>query len=173
LEASASISALGLLAWFESIKKYFIDFKPETRTVVVNYTKKTSTIELAIHIGQGFRKKHRKIKLPIYENYKISKMKDESFHELKFLWRVEDNQWVLDAKKLPSSEWFLIEMEGVVEEKALEDLVHIKPAINRDSDEENDRYWLDSSLKNPTILDKLWHASNASNYHFPHISKCF
>jgi len=124
--------------------------------MTINYSRKTSTIGLALKIDEGFRKNHNKIKVPAYKGFKIARMQDAAFHELKSLWSINNDEWILDAKLLPPSDGYFIEMEGDVEEKNLKDLVHIKPALNRDSNEENDRYWLDSCIKNPKLLEQVW-----------------
>lgn len=158
LDPSFNFSPESILGWYDKIKTNFTDFKPETRTMTINYGRKTSVIELALKIEDGFRKNHQKIKLPAYNDYQIIRMKDDSFHNLKFLWQRDGNYWVLDASKLPSSEWFSIELEGSIQPNILKDLVHIKPAFNRDSDNDTDKFWLDASIKNPTIIDKMWQA---------------
>ena len=144
------------MAWFSKIKEYFRDFRPEARNMTINYSRKTSTISLALKIDEGFRKNHNKIKIPSYDGFKISSMKDATFHELKSIWRLENNEWILDAKLLPPSDGYFIEMEGDIDEKGIRDLVHIKPALNRDSNVDDDRFWLDSSLKNPKLLETIW-----------------
>ncbi len=35
-------------------------------------------------------------------------------------------------------------------------LVYVKPTTNQDNDEKNDRYWLESSLKNPDLLQRTY-----------------
>ena len=156
MESLFSATPESFIGWFEKIKKYFEDFKPETRTIIINYSKRTSTIGLVLHIDEGFRKNHNRIKIPHYPGFEISRMQDAIFRELKFLWMREADQWILDAKLLPPSDGYFIELEGLVEEQAIKDLVHIQPAINRDSDQVNDKYWLDSCIKNPTLLEKVW-----------------
>ena len=63
---------------------------------------------------------------------------------------------MLDANKLPASERYLVDMEGTVEKSILKRFVYIKPAMNRDNDEENDKYWLESSIKQPNSLEKIY-----------------
>ena len=156
MESLFSVTPESFFGWYEKIKKYFEDFKPETRTININYSKHTSTIGLSVQIDSGFRKKHNKIKIPVYKGFSIARMQDASFRELKFLWKIEGNYWILDAKELPPSDGYLIELEGQIEEKAVNELVRIQPATNRDSNDEVDKYWLDSSIKNPSLLEKVW-----------------
>lgn len=157
LSASASVGiSEGILGWYDKIKNNFTHFKPETKTMTLNYSKKTSIIGLHVSIPDGFRKEHNKIKIPAFPGFRITSMQDTTFQEIKSLWRLDTDNWILDARELPSSESYFIEMEGNVDEKTMKNLVHIKPALNRDNDKENDKYWLDASLKNPALLEKAW-----------------
>ena len=63
-DLSFSASPESVLAWFDRIKEYFKDFKPEARNMTINYARKTSTISLVLKIDEGFRKNHNKIKIP-------------------------------------------------------------------------------------------------------------
>lgn len=153
---SFNVSASDILKGFTTIKEYFKDFRPEARSMTINFSSQTSTIGLAIVIEEGFRKNHNKIKIPAYQNFKITKMQDASFHQIQSLWRHVDKEWILNARDLPPSAGYLIELEGAIEKNSLTDLVHIKPSINRDSNDEVDKYWLDASLKNPKMLEEIW-----------------
>lgn len=153
---SFSVSPSDIVVWFNTIKEYFKDFRPEARSMTINFSSQTSTIGLAIVVEEGFRKNHNKIKIPAYKNFKITKMQDASFHQIHSLWKYDNKNWVLNARDLPPSDGYLIELEGAIEETNLKNLVHIKPSINRDSNDDVDRYWLDASLKNPKMLEQLW-----------------
>ena len=153
---SVNISPGDALAWFDNAKSYFKDFRPTAKSMMINYSRKTSNIGLAVTIDKGFRKNHNKIKIPAYPGFSIKKMEDASFNQIKSLWKIVDKEWILDAKDLPPSDGYFIELEGSIDEKSLKDLVHIKPSINRDNDDEVDRYWLDASLKNPKKLEHVW-----------------
>lgn len=145
-----------LIELFEKIRKYFQDFHPETRTLAINYHKNTATIGLFVKIEPGYRKNHNKIKIPMYGGLTISKMRDMLFHDIGGLWKQGNGFWYLDAKGLPPSDGYFIELEGELDEKNVKDLVRIQPAINRDSDEKSDKFWLDASIKNPALLSDLW-----------------
>ena len=153
---SINLSPMDTLAWFEKIKEYFKDFRPEAKSMTINFMRKTSEIGLAIKINEGFRKNHGKIKIPAYPGFKIVQMQDASFNQIKSTWKLINNEWVLNANDLHPSDGYFIKLEGKIEEKSLSDLVHIKPSINRDSNEEVDQYWLDASLKNPKKLEEIW-----------------
>lgn len=153
---SLSASPTDALAWFEKIKGYFKDFRPEAKSMTINFTRKTSDIGLAIKIDEGFRKNHNKIKIPAYKGFQIVQMQDASFNQIRFLWKLVGDEWILNAKDLPASDGYFIKLEGSIDEKVLNELVHIKPSFNRDSNDETDKYWLDASLKNPKKLEEIW-----------------
>ena len=156
MEPAISASAESLISGFRALKVYLKDFRPVVKTIVINYSKKTCVIRFVLHIEEGFRKSHNKIKIPAYSGFIISRMQDASFNELKYHWRIENDQWVLDAKNLSPSDGYLVELEGKIDEEAIKNIVHIKQAANRDSDDQDDKYWLYSSIKNPTLLKQIW-----------------
>ena len=153
---SFSASPGDALGWFEKIKDYFKDFRPEAKSMTINFSKKTSNIGLALKIEEGFRKNHSKIKIPAYPGFQITKMQDASFNQIQPLWKIIDGEWILDAKDLPPSDGYFVELEGRIDGKNLEELVHIKPSFNRDGNNEVDRYWLDASLRDPKKLEEIW-----------------
>lgn len=153
---SASASPGDVLGWFEKIKEYFKDFRPEAKSMNINFSHRTSSIGLAIKVEEGFRKNHNKIKIPAYPGFQITKMQDASFNQINSLWKIVDGEWILGTKDLPPSDGYFVELEGSIEQKNLEGLVHIKPSINRDGDDDVDKYWLDASLKNPKKLEEVW-----------------
>lgn len=134
----------------------FRDFKPETRTMTIDFTHGTSSVGFMIKVDEGFRKRRRKITIPAHHGFSISNMMDATFNQLVHKWEQVDGHWVLEAKELPPSNGYFLILNGRVERKTLDGLVHIKPSINRDSDGEVDRYWLDASLKNTKMLESAW-----------------
>ena len=156
LEPIVSASSDSLIKGLSALKGYFKDFKPVLKSIVINYSKRTSTIGFVLRIDEGFRKEHNKIKIPAYGRFTVSRMQDAAFNELKFQWELKDGQWILDAKKLRPSDGYFIELEGKVDEQAVKDIIHIKQAVNRDSDDQYDKYWLYSSIKNPALLERIW-----------------
>lgn len=153
---SFNISPDSALGWFKTIKRYFKDFKPEAKSMNINFSQKTCSIGLALKTDEGFRKNHSKIKIPAYPGFRIQSMQDASFNRIQSLWKNIKREWVLDAKDLPPSDGYFVEMVGSIDTKSLDGLVHIKPSFNRDSNDEVDRYWLDASIKDPKKLEEIW-----------------
>lgn len=155
ISAGAAASS-AFIGWYDKVKELFSDFRPETRTMSIDFARRTSQIGFQITVPEGWRKHSRKIKIPALPGYNILRMTDEGFQEQKHLWGLIDGNFVLNANQLPASERYLVVMEGNVDENALKNLVFIKPAANRDNDDKNDRYWLESSIKQPGILEKMY-----------------
>ena len=145
-----------MVGWYEKVEQLFTDFKPETRTMTINFSRGVSQIGFQITVPDGWRKNKRKVRIPAIAGYKILRMVDEGFREQKQAWKLSDGHFVLDAKVLPASERYLIEMEGTVDERVLKNFVYIKPAANRDNDDESDKYWLESSIRQLNTLEKIY-----------------
>ena len=124
--------------------------------MTVNFSRQTSQVGFQITVPEGFRKSTNKIKIPAFPGYRIIRMIDEGFQEQRDSWRRDGDYFILDAKNLPSSERYLIELEGRVSEKVLKDFVYIKPAVNRDSYSDADKYWLDTSIKKVGALERVY-----------------
>ena len=85
--------------------------------MTINFSNQTSTIGLAITVEDGFRKNHSKIKIPAYPGFKITKMQDASFHQIQSLWKHVNGEWILNAKDLPPSNGYFVELEGTIDKK--------------------------------------------------------
>lgn len=153
---SPTAAAAATIEWYDRIKNIFTDFKPETMSLTINFSRGVSQIGSKITVPDGLRKKRRKIKIPVINGYNIVQMLDGGFQEQTRLWKLSDGYFVLNARDLPKSEHYLLTMEGNVEKKVLESFVFIKQAANRDNDDQDDKYWLDASLKQPGTLEKIY-----------------
>lgn len=159
MEPTFSISTASIgsfIGWYDKIRELFADFRPETRSMSIDFGRRTSQIGFQITVPEGWRKHSRKIKIPALAGYNILRMTDEGFQEQKHLWYEMDGNFILNANQLPASERYLVVMEGKVDENALKDIIFIKPAANRDNDDKNDKYWLESSIKQPGLLEKMY-----------------
>lgn len=168
MEPTASVpsAAAAIIGWYDRIKELFTDFKPETRSMTVNFSRGVSQIGFQVTVPEGWRKSKRKVKIPAIRGYRILRMVDEGFREQKQLWKMSDGYFVLDANTLPASERYLVEMEGMVDESILKKIVYIKPAANRDNNDEDDKYWLESSIRQPNALEKIYDDLEIDDVHF-------
>jgi len=154
--SAGAATASAFVGWYDKVKELFTDFRPETRTMSIDFARRTSQIGFQITVPEGWRKHSRKVKIPALSGYNILRMTDEGFQEQKHLWGIIDGNYVLNANQLPASERYLIVMEGKLDDNALKNIIFIKPAANRDNDDENDKYWLESSIKQPGLLETVY-----------------
>lgn len=124
--------------------------------MTINFDNKTTILGVRITVPEGTRRNLMKVKIPVHEGYRIVRMLDEAFIEQNHKWKNDGKYFILDGKELSPSERFFIEMQGNIDEAALDNLVFIKPAVNRDVGAETDKYWLESSLKNIRMFDDIY-----------------
>lgn len=153
----AGLEGVNIVAgWINKANEYLKPFKPEIRSMVINYRNRRSEINLLLHIPDSIRRKFHFVEVPAYQNFVIQDMMDESFLRIGGLWQYEDGKWKLDPGKLPKSERYLLMLRGTVPSETLNQLVRIQPAVNRDQTEDFDRFWLDCMLRNVALLEKVW-----------------
>jgi len=153
---AAAKSADIILGWLDKASVYFKPFRPEVKSMIVNYKNRRSEINLLLRIPEGVRRTIHFVEVPAYQNFTVRDMIDESFGRVGGLWWYEDGKWKLDPSKLPKCENYLLMLRGTVPDETLNQLVRIQPAINRDQTEEVDRFWLDCMLRNVGLLEKIW-----------------
>lgn len=166
LEPSVGIStaaAARIADGLGKLREYFSDFSPEIRTMEINYAQRKSRINFQASVPDGMRKKSRKIKIPFAQGYKIIEMIDDAFIPQDHHWRTADDHYVLDAKDLRPSATYRITLEAGIDAPALERLVYVRPTLNRDSDEDSDNYWLESSIRQPYLLKRIYASLEVSD----------
>ena len=90
-------------------------------------------------------------------------MIDDVFMPQDHHWQVTDDHYILNAKDLRSSATYRITLESGIDMNALAKLVYVRPTLNRDNDEENDNYWLESSIRQPDLLKKIYSSLEVSD----------
>ena len=148
------------LGWIDKVIDYLRSYKPETKSMTINYRTQDAEIELVLYIHDNLKRKLRKVEIPAYQNFVIDEMRDESFTKIGELWQFKDNKWILNPAKLPPSERYLLTLKGKLSNDILKRLVYVQPAANKDRTEEIDRYWLRSMIRNVESIEKLWDALN-------------
>lgn len=151
-----SVDPNSIINWYEKIHKLLSDFKPEARSMEVNFAQRLTRMHVQIVVPDGMSRRKAKVKVPAYPGYRITGMIDEAFVEHNHLWQHDGSHYILKASDLPASNRYRVTMEGSIEERVLNELVYVKPTTNQDNDEKNDRYWLESSLKNPDLLQRTY-----------------
>jgi hypothetical protein len=151
-----SIDASKIIDWANKAISYFRPFRPETKSITINYRDRSAEIDVVIHITDPIRKKINVIEIPAYNNFRIVRVIDESFSPITGGWTLENGIWKAWPEKLRTGEKFLVTMQGKVDEQYIRDFVRIQPASNRDQTEELDRYWLNSMIRKVDVLEQLW-----------------
>lgn len=145
-----------IIGWYEKIRELLSDFRPEVRSMEINFSQRLTRMHVQIVVPDGRRRSLAKVKIPAYPGYRITGMIDEAFAEHSALWRHDGGHYTLKASDLPASNRYRVTMEGSIDDRVLKDLVYVKPATNQEIDERNDKYWLESSLRNPEILSQTY-----------------
>jgi len=154
---------LEAFTWVDKVLNYVRPYKPETKSMTINYRNLNAEIELLLFIPDNIKRKLKKVEIPAYQNFKVSEFRDESFNKIEELWSLENEKWKLNTNNLPSSERYLLTLKGSVPEDALSKIVFIQPSANRDQTEELDRFWLSSMIKNVDTLEKIWDSLNVDD----------
>jgi len=142
--------------WASKVKKAFEDFKPEFRSMRINYRTNKSELRLALYIPNSLKRKVAKVKIPAYQNFVVSEMMDESFSIVPSAWKFDSGNWILKASSLPASERYLLKLMGQVPREVLSNIVRIQPAQNRDQTPEFDRYWLHSMITDVDFFKPIY-----------------
>ncbi|MCW7075569.1 MAG: hypothetical protein OCU24_06965 [Candidatus Methanospirare jalkutatii] len=154
---------LKALEWIDKVIDYLRRYKPETKSMTINYRTRDAEIEFVLYIPDNLKRKFRKVEIPAYQNFVIAEMRDESFTKIGDLWRFEDGKWKLNPTQLPPSERYLLTLKGRLPDDVLTRIVYVQPAANKDRTDEVDRYWLRSMIRNVESLEKLWDALNVDD----------
>jgi hypothetical protein len=144
------------LGWYDRIKGFFAPFKPEIKDVSLNHKTRSCEMIMKVSVPNGVRRKFAKIEVPAYEGFRVKKMIDETLSPIPQAFHLEGGNWKFNTRTLPSSENFLITLVGALDPQAVNELIRVQPAKNRDQTEELDRYWLDSMIRDVQALEDLW-----------------
>lgn len=165
MSVSAAISINQVTEWIPKVVDYLKPFKPEIKKMSINYKSRDSEISLALCIPDGLKRKVRKIEIPRYYNFDLDYMMDESFNlmNLEDVIESDDRKIKINCSSLPASENYLLNLKGLVPQPALDNIVYIKPAMNKDRSKDTDKYWLSTMIKDVETLEGLWDGLNVDD----------
>ena len=149
-------TALDMISQIEKILKNLGPYKPELKSLTVDYLSRQSVLKMLLSVPQGLKRKLRSIEIPAYHGYHIDEVFDESFNKLVLPWQLKNNKFVLDAKLLPASEKYFVTLKGRLSKSALEELVSVHCPEDPKRDEETDRYWIHSAITDMGILEQIY-----------------
>ncbi len=147
-----------VIEWLPKVYKNFQPFRPEAKLFEINYKSKSALIKYYLKIPPSIRKRIGKIEIPKYQNYKIKSFMDDTFNDLSDHIKIDESggSWVIKTNQLPSCEGFMMELNGEIDKNFIDRLIHIKPAVNKDSTQTYDKYWLDVMIRDVSILEKMY-----------------
>lgn len=153
-----------VIDWLPKVYKKFQPFRPEAKYFEINYKSKSALIKYYLRIPPSIRKRFGKIEIPKYANYKIKSFMDDTFNDLSDHIKIDEigGSWVIKTNQLPSCEGFMMELNGEIEKNFTDRLINLKPAVNKDSTQAYDKFWLDVMIRDVSILEKMYNKLNVS-----------
>lgn len=133
-------------------------YRPEVKSMTVDYVNRTSVLKLLLTIPEGVKRIVRsKIEIPAYNDYSVYEIfEGDSLNRLNLNWRLEDGKWVTNVSKLPKSEKYFVILHGKVSEDALNEIVGVYCPEDPKREQDRDRYWIQSGIKDMSILEKIY-----------------
>lgn len=155
-------SSVGFFKQVEDVLKIFEPYKPVVKRFRIDYLDRSSEIKYLLHIPPGIRRLTKRIvELPATTGFIIDEVFDLDIQEMQDVVYIQDDKkYVVNAKELSSSEYFLITLKGRVSNEFLNSLVTVNCAVNPTRVEEDDCYWVHSALKDVSILERVWDELN-------------
>jgi len=153
-------NAKASLEFIEKISKFLEklkNYKPDMKSLRVNYLDKTTEMKLLLNIPQGIRRKIRHLEIPAYSGYTIREIfAGNTLNRIELNWKKKGNNWVADASKLTASDTYFVIMGGSISTESLEELVKLYCPEDPKRTPELDLYWIDSAIKDMAILEKIY-----------------
>ena len=148
-------TGLGIIQQLNELRKALRPFKPEVQSMRIFYRERTSDLTVLLHVPRGIERK-KKIEIPAYSGYKIFEMYDESLNKVDYVGEYSGGKWILDSSKLPASEKYLVILKGRVSKDAVDRIVKVHAPKDPKKEEETDKYWVHSAIKDVSVLEKIW-----------------
>ncbi|OLS19821.1 MAG: hypothetical protein HeimC3_43500 [Candidatus Heimdallarchaeota archaeon LC_3] len=137
------------------ISEYFSPFEQSTKKVEINYQSRKMRFELIIETPENVKKKKRKVKIPKIEGFSVGYVQNDYFQTIENPWKEEESHWILPIEKINGSR-FLIELNGEIDRRSLQNLIKVFSSANRDYTKENDKYLLNAHIKNIELFEKSY-----------------
>lgn len=133
------------------------NYKPEIKSLRVNYLNKATEMKLLIKVPQGIKRSFRDVEIPAYPGYSIKEVFDgTTLDRINVDWQLKNQNWIADAKALGPSDRYFVILEGSISDVALERLVKLYCPEDPKRESDVDRYWIDSTIKDMAILEKIY-----------------
>lgn len=148
-----------IIEWLPAVLKVLKPFRPEISQFQINYKQKRATLYYRIEVNEGgVRHTIGKINIPRLPNYKISNFFGEGFSNLNHLIKIseKDNSYIIKTNQLPPCRFFQITLDGTITHNALDNVIRIQKAINKDNTSTFDKYWLNAMINDMDTLEKIY-----------------
>ena len=133
------------------------NYKPEVKSLRINYLDKTTELKLLVNVPQGIKRRFRDIEIPAYPSYSIREVFDgATFDKIDVKWQLKNQNWISDAEDLGASDRYFVILQGQITEDSLAQLVKLYCPEDPKRTTEVDRYWIDSAIKDMSILEKIY-----------------
>lgn len=133
------------------------NYKPEIKSLRVNYLSKVTEMKLLIKVPQGIKRSFRDVEIPAYPGYSIKEVFDgTTLDRINVDWQLKNQNWIADAKALGPSDRYFVILEGSISDVALKRLVKLYCPEDPKRESDVDRYWIDSTIKDMAILEKIY-----------------
>lgn len=133
------------------------NYKPEVKSLRVNYLDKTTELKLLINVPQGIKRHFRDVEIPAYPGYSIKEVFDgTTFNRIDVTWELKNQNWIAHAAELSASDRYFVILQGQITEDSLAQLVKLYCPEDPKRTTEVDRYWIDSAIKDMAILEKIY-----------------
>lgn len=153
-EGKSSIEFVEKLSQF---LKQLNHYKPDVKSLRVNYLDKSTELKLLLNIPQGIKRRFRNIKIPAYQNYIVYEIFDAvSLNKVNANWKLKGKNWVTTTSKLSGSDKYFVIMKGTVNQESLNELIRLYCPDDPKKTEELDLYWIDSAIKDMSILERIY-----------------
>lgn len=147
---------LGIVKEIEALLDKLKPYKPEMRTMTIDYRDCSSKLMLVLNIPEGIKRQIRFVEIPAYDGYSVEGVFDDSLNKIKVNWVNLDGKWKADALTFGKAEKFLVSMKGSVSKEALTQLVSLQVPKDPKRDKDVESYWLHSAIKDMSVLEKLY-----------------
>ncbi len=152
-----------IITSYDILVKKLAPYKPDVKKLQFDYLNKTSILKLRITVPEGLKRNIRNIEIPASGNYKITEITDSMFNTVNSVPQLIDSKWIIKAKDLPKSEYFLVTMESKVSEEIIKKLVRIDAPEDPNRTDETDEYWVHSAIRDIALLESVYQELNIDN----------
>jgi len=151
-------SGLTLVKQVDELFYVIRPYTPKIKKIQINYATKASEIKYLLTIPNDVKRRTKGlIEIPFSKGFSILDIWDmDAIEEIKVKNVDGGGKWFFNVSKFPSSEKYMITVQGRIDESFLKRIVSVKCAANPTRSGENDCYWIHAALKDVKLLKDIW-----------------